>query len=310
MKLNFSVSIQNLHILYKILTQLNSLWKSGEQINLFFTEEDIVIYPDEKLAFDQIFGRVHIRPIPDAKTGVAEGFCKNYVVTSQCENNAVLITPYKFSEFMDSLKVMVEMEAEGEFKLTQRETTAGIKKYLQTGCRSDSEGEKFNYFIEIETIFDPKKYPENIIPKEISFEVSRGINENFFGKFVDRYNLLNEDSVQIKFCHLGFEEEKDEKEVLDSKLESDEYQIILQSQFIQSKLEDAELMMKLNESEKKKKSYNVTLTKTIFRKFFSMIKLGGNSKIGVDHEQSIDILYRIGDYKSITAYLEAASCNI
>ena len=106
-----------------------------------------MFYPEEKLGFEQIFGRVHVIPLggPDSAT-YGENFMKNYRCESKQENNAILINPSRFGDFLESIKVMCEMDVDGEFKLTQRESANGIKKYLCCGGSGGSDGETFKYW--------------------------------------------------------------------------------------------------------------------------------------------------------------------
>ena len=82
MKLNFQISRSNIDILYKLLTALSHVWPSGERIYIYFCNNTIIIYPEERSGFDKIYGRMQIVPIADASTGSA-GFCQSYKVVSQ-----------------------------------------------------------------------------------------------------------------------------------------------------------------------------------------------------------------------------------
>ena len=292
---------------------MTSIWKSGESIYIYFSDKNIVIYPEERLGFEQIFGRVHILPVSQAESGNLFGFMSNYKCCSQQEDNGILLSPHRFSDFVDSLKVLVELGIDGEFKLTQREGANGVKKYIQTAGSQENENETFKYFVEIETIFDTKKYPKEIMSKEMMFEIEPIINEYFFHRFLDRFSLLKDESVAIRFCQTDFEDpnNKDEsKELKENEEENSFYNVILKSTSVQANLEGKKIKYKCSDKSQRRPAYQVHLAKSIFSKLFSLLKQQGTSRFGVDHENSVDLVYTFEKAKSISVYLEAASCNL
>jgi hypothetical protein len=286
------------------------IWESGEKILIYFNDHNIVIYPESNIGFDKIFGRIHI--VPNAQAELLFGFMSNYKCQSQQDDNAILISPIKISELLDGLKVLVELNYDGNFKLTQREMNDIVKKYLQIEGTQEDQSETIKYFVEIDTIFDPKKYPEEIVLKEISYEIEPIINEYFFHKFLDTFLIRGDDSVVIQFAQKGFEDDNDERlDIKEGKEEGeDQFFINFRSERIESRLEDKSIKYTLNENTELKKSYQARLTKDIFCKLWSFLRYQGTTRFGITDNHSVDVLYTFEKAKSLSLYLETTARDV
>ena len=75
----------------------------------------MVIYPGEKGGFDRVFSRIHINNLTNAHGG---GFFKSYTIKSVKNKNAVLLSPKSIKEFIEDLKVLLDLSADASFRLT------------------------------------------------------------------------------------------------------------------------------------------------------------------------------------------------
>lgn len=80
----------------------------------------MILYPEDKGGFDRVYTRIHIRNAAAAGDGQASSgnFLTNYTIKSQKEKNAILISPQSLTQFIDNLKVLVDLGYEAQFKLT------------------------------------------------------------------------------------------------------------------------------------------------------------------------------------------------
>ena len=89
--------------------------QADEQIFFYFDNENMVVYPGEKGGFDRIFSRIHINNLTGAHGG---GFFKSYTIKSVKNKNAVLLSPMKVKDFLEDLKVLLDLNADASFRLT------------------------------------------------------------------------------------------------------------------------------------------------------------------------------------------------
>ena len=291
-----------------------SIWKTGERINIYFDERSIVIYPEEKQGLDQLFGKIFIIPIPNAELSTLFGFMTKYKCVSQQENNAILVSPHRFNDFLEGVKVLSDLGYDGEFKLTQKDYNKGLRKYLLIQGVHEERNEAISNYVEIETIFDPKRFPVEIIPKEITFDIDQIVNEYFFHKFLDRFSLIKDESVELTFIKSITEEvqieNNDNADIKIKKSDFDNFFTVeLKSNAIQSSIEGKKIKFKKSESENLGDQYHISLTKLIFSKLFSVLKHQGISKIGINNEESVDVFFTLDKAKSVSIYIEATSCN-
>ena len=293
-----------------------SIWKAGERIDIYFDDKSIVIYPEEKQGFEQLFGKIYIIPIPHAESATLFGFMSTYKWVSQQENNAITISPLKFNEFLDGLKVLSDLGYDGNFKLTQRDSANGVRKYLQIDGVHEERTEALKYFVEIETIFEPTRYPSEIIPKEITFEVDNVLNEFFFHKFLDRYLLMRDETVNITFFKTDVEEAEEENnneiaEVKVNKMDKERsFSAYLKSDRMHSTFEGKKIKFRKSGNEELSDQYQVSLSRQVFTKMFNLLRHQGNSKVGINSEESVDMFYTLDKAKSVSIYIEATSCSI
>ena len=65
-----------------------------------------------------------------------------------------------------------------------------------------------------------------------------------------------------------------------------------------------------NDSSNMKAKYNITLKKEVFQKFFSVLKLQGQSAIKINHNNLIEMEYVLEKCPFITVTLETPARNI
>jgi hypothetical protein len=108
---------------------VNQIWGTGggERIFFYFDVDCMIIYPEDKGGFDRVYARIHIRNSASGADGItsaggaapsASNFLTNYTIKSQKEKNAILISPQSLAQFIDNLKVLVDLGYEAQFKLT------------------------------------------------------------------------------------------------------------------------------------------------------------------------------------------------
>ena len=105
-------------MIIEILQLVNQIWGpgtggGGERIFLYFDCDCMIIYPEEKGGFDRVYARIHIRNAPSAAESAAGGqqgnFLTNYTIKSQKEKNAILLSPQNLAQFIENLKVLVDL---------------------------------------------------------------------------------------------------------------------------------------------------------------------------------------------------------
>lgn len=137
---------------------------------MYFDEENVVIYPGEKGGFDRVFARIHISNLTSAHGG--GGFFKSFTIKSFKKKNAVLISPKDLKGFIEDLKVIIDLDADANFRLTQSSDgdDAVKKQYIEiTGNNSEVLGSTFKSYVEVACHFSEQQYPEELDPKEVDF---------------------------------------------------------------------------------------------------------------------------------------------
>jgi len=81
-----------------------------------------------------------------------------------------VIAPRSLPSFIEDLKVLVELNYDAMFKLTQTEDqNKEIRKYIDIVGSSGQTKDVVRSFVEIDAIFDSSLYPEVIEPKQVEF---------------------------------------------------------------------------------------------------------------------------------------------
>ena len=93
----------------------SNLWSNDDVIYFYFDTDNVVIYPETVSGIDRVFARIHIRNLTGEQSGPA--FFSGYTVKSVKAKSAVLISPKKLSSFIEDLKVLVDLNDDGTFKL-------------------------------------------------------------------------------------------------------------------------------------------------------------------------------------------------
>lgn len=129
----------------------------------------MVIYPQERGGFDRVFARIHISNLTAAHGG---GFFKSFTIKSLKAKNAVLVSPKSLKGFIEDLKVLVDLNDDAAFRLTQSsEHEEGVKKqYIEiTGSCAEIAGSTFKSYVEVGCHFSESQYPEELDTKEVDF---------------------------------------------------------------------------------------------------------------------------------------------
>ena len=170
MKLKFEMRRAHIEQLHRILSILNgSLWGQDEKIYFYFDNQNVVIYPEERGGFDRVWGRIHIGNLVSENGG----FFSAYTVKSMKAKNSVLLCPRKLASLVEDLKVVVDLNCDACFKLTQMadaDAQGQKKQYLEvTGHNHSFAGSTFKSHVEVTTVFSETLYPEELTPKEADF---------------------------------------------------------------------------------------------------------------------------------------------
>lgn len=159
----------------------------------------MIIYPEDKGGFDRVYLRIHIR---NAAEGVGQGsFLTNYTIKSQKEKNAILVAPQSLTQFIDNLKVLVDLNYEAQFKLTQSNApdSGEVRKYIDITGSTPATKDVVRCFIEISCFFDVALYPEEIRPKEVYFQLDSPTCQCVLAKFAQRFNIISDEFAKILF---------------------------------------------------------------------------------------------------------------
>ena len=109
----------------------------------------MVIYPGEKGGFDRVFARIHISNLTSAHGG---GFFKSFTIKSLKKKNAVLVSPKSLKGFIEDLKVLLDLNDDASFRLTQSsDSEDGVKRqYIEiTGSNAEVAGSTFKSYVEV-----------------------------------------------------------------------------------------------------------------------------------------------------------------
>ena len=113
-----------------------SIWagtRDEDKINFYFDDNTMVIYPAERSGFDKVFARIHISNLTAVHGGA---FFQSYSIKSLKERNAIIWSPKSLREFIDDLKVLVDLGYDAFFRLTQCKDEEGEKRqYIEVTGR-------------------------------------------------------------------------------------------------------------------------------------------------------------------------------
>ena len=182
---------------------VNSQYWGDEAIYFYFDVDQMVIYPEERAGFDKVFCRMHIQNQLGGNEGGGTFFHK-YEIKSMKEKSAILVTPKKIASFIEDLKVLIDLECNGSFKLTQQTDTenGGIKKqFLEISGTSDKIRGVLTSFVEITAIFQKNLYPEKLANKEVEFHLDQQVCTLALGRFVNRFSCLSDDLATVRFTN-------------------------------------------------------------------------------------------------------------
>ena len=123
----------------------------------------MVIYPKDKSGgFDRVFARIHVSNLLNTHGG---GFFKSFTIKSIKAKNAVLIAPLSLKDFIEDLKILIDLNYDASFRLTQMvsEEDGQKKQYIEiAGNCSEGVGNTFRSFVEVACHFSEQMYPEEL----------------------------------------------------------------------------------------------------------------------------------------------------
>lgn len=173
MKLKFELRKNHIEQLHKILQHVfSNIWSGSqedEQIFFYFDNENMVIYPGEKGGFDRVFARIHISNLTNSH---GSGFFKSFTIKSLKAKNAVLVSPKSLKGFIEDLKVLLDLNDDASFRLTQSsDTDDGVKRqFIEiTGNNAEVAGSTFKSYVEVACHFSESQYPDALDNKEVDF---------------------------------------------------------------------------------------------------------------------------------------------
>ena len=215
-----------------------------------------------------------------------------YKCASQQDDNAIVISPRKFSEIHEAIRAISELGCEGHFKLAQRDVGNGNNKYLQIEGIQKDNSEIFRYFVEIETIFDKSRFPPKTEDENTLFTLNNDINRFLFQNFLERFILLKDESAEISFVQnvvKNLDESEESKEI-----ESNRYTIFLKSDSMTTKLLDTipnQIKSEDTRSGEIEEKYSIILPRPVFTKIFNIVKFGGRSEINIENKNIMGLKF-------------------
>jgi hypothetical protein len=239
MRLNFTISRANVEALDRMLTALMQIWKQNSKIYFYFCKDLIVVYSKEHDTVDGIYGRINIVPVLNIDGADKSAFMTTYECKSQQENDAILLSPLKMSELLESLRMLSENGFDGVFKLRQKSTNGEVEKVLQISGSKDKDTNMIYCSVKVDTIFEVENYPETISNKDITFKIDAMIAEYFFRKFLDQLAIVEDQEVTLNFkipnaeVSQGIEDDDHDAE--------DMYEVVLKTETIETKLKTKDL---------------------------------------------------------------------
>ena len=276
----------------------------------------MIIYPEDRGGFDRVYARIHIRNAPTeaaiAAGGPSSNFLSNYTIKSQKEKNAILVSPQSLPQFIDNLKVLVDLGYEAQFKLTQSSSpeTGEVKKYIDITGSTPTTKDVVRCFIEINCFFDVQLYPEEIQPKEVNFQLDSPTCQCVLAKFSQRFNIISDEYAKIVFKSSSRDGKLSPSEMMEGTGASD-FNLELSSRHMKAAVTNRTFSgIYLDETNMKGK-YKVDLNKEVFSKFFSVLKITpGTAVLKIDHKKNLEMEYTVDKCPNIKVIVETPSRSI
>lgn len=280
---------------------MNQIWgTTPERIFFYFDTDCMIVYPEDKGGFDRVYARIHIRNLPGETQGP---FLSNYTIKSQKEKNAILVAPQSLAQFIDNLKVLVDLGYEAQFKLTQSNSaeTGEVRKYIDITGSTPATKDVVRCFIEINCFFDVALYPEEITQKEVNFVLDSPTCQCVLTKFAQRFNIISDDFAKLVFTAAtqGKTSPSDRNSEFNLELSSRHMRAQVTNRSFQGLYADATNM---------KGKYKVDLKKEVFSKFFSVLKISpGTAALKLDHKKTLEMEYTVDKCPHIRVIVETPS---
>jgi len=256
-----------------------SIWAhSGdeEQVFFYFDSENMVIYPSERGGFDKVYARIHISNL----TGSHGCFFKSFTIKSLKKKNAVLVAPKSLKGFIEDLKVLVDLNYDAAFRLTQSaDAEDGVKKqYIEvTGTQTEHLGNTFKSYIEVSCHFSEQQYPEELDQKEVDFQIDSTTCSMFLAKFANRFSILSDEVASINFLSAGVGERR--------------YALQMNSQHMSSQVTNKHFEGRMRDQTNEQNEYVTSMKKEVFLKFFSILKQPGYALFRVSHNAKLEMAF-------------------
>lgn len=222
----------------------------------------------------------------------------------------MLIAPKNLPSFLEDLKVLVELGYDAQFKLTQSQTEDSVKKFIDIIGGSTITKDIVRSFVEIDTIFDQSLFPEDFESKEVYFVLDSATCSNVLAKFHSRFHILSDELAKISFKSSKKEEEHSQENNDEFNPSESEYTMELSSKHMKTVVLNKVFVANFNDASNMKEKYNITLKKDVFMKFFSVLKLPGQSAMKINHNNLIEMDYVLEKCPFISVTLETSARNI
>jgi len=209
------------------------------------------------------------------------------------EKSAILVTPKKIASFIEDLKVLIDLECNGSFKLTQQTDTenGGIKKqFLEISGTSDKIRGVLTSFVEITAIFQKNLYPEKLANKEVEFHLDQQVCTLALGRFVNRFSCLSDEIATVRFTN-----------------DDSRYALQIDSEHMNTQVTNRRFDGALRDKDNEKAEYRAMVKKDVFQKFFVPLKMHGSAVMKVSDMALMEMEYSFEKCPFISVVTETAS---
>jgi hypothetical protein len=311
MKLKFTISNKNIGILRALLTNINNgVWKSGQKILFWFTNDSIHIFPKELGVEETVDAQIWLIPI-GTEFKEHDSFCENYTIDSLKDRNDVCFSFHNFSDFMNNLKAMHSVGKSINFKIEQEGKGAESKKLLVMKCDQDEAVVLKVPKMGIDMIGDEDCWRDVKEDLSLSFK----LNGTLLVHFIMNYEsvLLNKEAsdLRINFWRQGNPNIKQGNE---EKKDTDPcYKFEMTSIYddFEMNLTDLEVEYEDDQDLPENIEIGINLKLDKFIALFKMLKCKTEKIIvGIEHEKKICVTYSHQETNSVNIFVTCRHSSI